>query len=550
MEKRTKGSCSPNHLYLLAKTHKVVILDAPVGAGKSLIATAVSWMLNRMSKRGYILASDITLQNQYEEDFKRFGFSWGSVKGLDNYTCTDNDEKISLGTCHERNKKPQKMYCYDDCPYYSARNKAVETPTSLLNYAYWLIHMNYVNRGDHIIFPPRDFLICDEGHKLMDIVQGHYTPRFDKNTDKKLKYLKTFFENHNIKRLGTDYRVIMDKIDQLWDTENHQKIHEYLCTIEFHLERYLGAIKELKKAVEREYKNEKPPKEWKKALYYSDWVKDLHCKVEDFNDIIKETHVGNIVKNPKDRDELIFNCLEEKYMMASFFHSHYDFSIIMSATFSDPSEYIKSIAVGKAKYVKLDNQFDFQDSPIFYYNKRKMSMAHIDNNLPWLYEKIDQILDENKDHNGIIHTASYNLTDKIKLNLKPENQKRLLFYNGTDEKRNVLDILKVDKSRVLIGPSLLEGIDLKNEWSRFQIFAKVPYMSLGDKFVKAKMNINPGWYRWKAIIAILQGVGRSVRNEKDWARTYILDGSLSDLIHQNRRAFPPDFMQRIQVLQD
>ena len=61
------------------------------------------------------------------------------------------------------------------------------------------------------------------------------------------------------------------------------------------------------------------------------------------------------------------------------------------------------------------------------------------------------------------------------------------------------------------------------------------------------MNIKPDWYQWKTCVNILQGIGRSVRNEKDWAITYILDGSLSDLIHRNRKAFNNDFMSRIIV---
>ena len=51
-------------------------------------------------------------------------------------------------------------------------------------------------------------------------------------------------------------------------------------------------------------------------------------------------------------------------------------------------------------------------------------------------------------------------------------------------------------------------------------------------------------------MSILQGTGRSVRNEKDWAITYILDGSLGDLIHNNRKAFPIEFMKRLQVINE
>jgi Rad3-related DNA helicase len=114
----------------------------------------------------------------------------------------------------------------------------------------------------------------------------------------------------------------------------------------------------------------------------------------------------------------------------------------------------------------------------------------------------------------------------------------------------VLEMLKTDHSKILMGPSLLEGIDLKDEWSRLQIFAKVPYLSLADKFVKTKLEINPDWYQWSAIKNILQGTGRSIRNEDDWAITYILDGSMADLIHRKRSAFPIEFMKRIVVMPD
>jgi Rad3-related DNA helicase len=110
-------------------------------------------------------------------------------------------------------------------------------------------------------------------------------------------------------------------------------------------------------------------------------------------------------------------------------------------------------------------------------------------------------------------------------------------------------MLKVNKNKVLMGPSLLEGLDLKDDWSRFAIFAKVPYLSLSDRFVATKLKINPEWYRWKAIVNILQGTGRSVRSEEDWAVTYILDAALADLIHNNRKAFPPEFMKRIVVVE-
>jgi Rad3-related DNA helicase len=234
--------------------------------------------------------------------------------------------------------------------------------------------------------------------------------------------------------------------------------------------------------------------------------------------------------------------------MHKYFHKHTGFAILMSATFSDPSAYLRGISLNSAKYIKLESLFDFERSPIYFYNSHRMSYNHIDRNLPWLIDRINEIIKNHKGESGLIHSASYKLSMDIFGGLTEENRKRVFIYNGTEEKRNFLEELKKNNDKILLGPSLLEGLDMKDDFGRFQIFAKVPYLSLGDRFVKTKMNINPEWYRWKAIVNILQGTGRIVRNEKDWGVTYILDGSLGDLIHNNRKAFPSEFIKRIRVI--
>jgi len=532
---------------------KTVVLDAPVGSGKSIIGIAVSFILNEKGKEGYILASDIALQEQYEKDFRNFRIRWGSVKGIDNYMCVDNMEKNSLGTCRIRNKAPKGMHCYSQCPYFSARDHASESKTSLLNYAYWLIMQNYTNQHmdeEYQLFPPRDFTICDEGHKILDIVQNHYSPRFDSKTLDKLEKLTEFFGVYKVHDHAKDFQSLKVLFRSLFDFENQDELFKILRRVEVYLENYKPSIDLLKDKVKKEYPKDDPPKEWREALRISDWLKDFHCKIEDYVYIIDKTSTRNIVKNPQGEDELIFNCLEENYMMSKYFHQWTGFTLLMSATFADPKDYLKSIALNNASYIKMDSNFDFSKSPIYFYNKRRMSYNQIDANLPWMFDTINEILDKHPNENGIIHSASYHLTMKIHNGLSHKNKMRVLVYEGTEEKRKVLEMLKRDHSKVLMGPSLLEGLDLKDEWSRLQIFAKVPYLSLGDRFVATKLKINPDWYRWKAIVNVLQGTGRSVRSEDDWAATYILDAALADLIHKNRRAFPPEFMQRIQIMPD
>lgn len=531
-----------------AKEKNVVILDAPVGSGKSIIAMAVSWLLNQDNKKGYILASDIALQEQYEKDFSSFNLKWGSVKGLANYTCIDNMEKHSMGTCRIRGINPRKMSCYAECDYYNARDDASKSPTSLMNYAYWMVMQNYVNPFAQVpLFPPRDFTICDEGHKIVDIIQSQYSPKITPKTIGMIEKLTDFFDLHHVDDHHQSLIRIKSAIEKLENEENQDKLLDLLAVIAEGLRHYLPSITIFKKKIKEDYPNHPPPKEWRSIIRNADWLTDLYTKVADFVRIIRKTSTRNLVKNPQMKGEIVFNCLEESYMMHSYFHKWTGFTVIMSATFSDPKEYLKQIAIGNAKYIKLESSFQFEKSPIYYYNQRRMSYKHIDTNLPWLNDTIGNIIDEHKGKNGIIHTASYNLTMKIYENLSPEHRKRVLIYEGTEQKRMVLEQLKLYKDKILMGPSLLEGLDLKHDWSRFQIFAKVPYLSLADKFVKAKLDMNPGWYRWKAILNILQGIGRSIRSEDDWAITYILDASLSDLIRQHPKAFPSEFMKRIRV---
>ena len=79
------------------------------------------------------------------------------------------------------------------------------------------------------------------------------------------------------------------------------------------------------------------------------------------------------------------------------------------------------------------------------------------------------------------------------------------------------------------------GLDLKDEQSRFQILVKVPYPSLGDRWIKKKQTLDNGkWYRWQSVLKIVQAYGRSVRSKDDHAVTYLLDSTFDNFIGTNK----------------
>ena len=78
----------------------------------------------------------------------------------------------------------------------------------------------------------------------------------------------------------------------------------------------------------------------------------------------------------------------------------------------------------------------------------------------------------------------------------------------------------------------MNGIDLKDDLSRFQIIIKVPFPNLQSSKVKRRLETKPEWYNWKTLIEMMQSYGRSVRNEDDWAETYVLDSCFDQVIQK------------------
>jgi Rad3-related DNA helicase len=534
------------------------LLDAPTGSGKSIIAMTVAGFLTEFKMKGYILASDLMLQTQYEKDLKWYNLQWGSIKGVDNYTCTVNSDKFSMGECRLKNtsyEEAESLPCFNDCGYLYSRKAAIKAPVSILNYSYWLIQRNYVEgkmqeNGRGVPFPRRDFTLCDEAHKVSEIVQNHFSPRIDDKSFDKLDKLRSILIKNNIAHVRHAPAKIRSTINSLKRETDPDKIYFHLKEFELILLDFVKCGLKLKEYTASKYpKNVVVPKEWRFYLGLSDWAKDCHCKFEDYNHIISQVGLDMMIKNDQG-EQVMFNCLDESYMMDRHFHSQAGFKLLMTATMGDPAAFLQNIGAKNARYFKMDTHFDFEKSPIYFYPKRRMSMSQKEKNMPWLQNKINEILIDHPEETGIIHSGSYENSMKIYEALSEANRKRVVVYQGSQEKEVALQRFLTEKNLVLMGPSILEGLDLSSDKSRFQVFVKVPFPSLGDKFVSAKMGYQPDWYDWKTVISVLQGVGRSVRSKEDWAVTYFLDGCLVDLLKRRRSSFPSDFQRRIKVIQE
>ena len=76
------------------------------------------------------------------------------------------------------------------------------------------------------------------------------------------------------------------------------------------------------------------------------------------------------------------------------------------------------------------------------------------------------------------------------------------------------------------------------------------HLSLGDKVVARRLQLDEEWYINSAVLQILQGVGRSVRSETDVAATFCLDNNINFLLSRYKHLFTKDFLNTIVSVSD
>ncbi len=131
------------------------------------------------------------------------------------------------------------------------------------------------------------------------------------------------------------------------------------------------------------------------------------------------------------------------------------------------------------------------------------------------------------------------------------NNSRLISTKDNREER--LDEFKNSpEPKVLVSPSMNEGVDLPGDLCRFQIIYKLPYISL-DERVRLRTYAyedHDKWYLYKMLTKLIQTYGRGIRFEEDYCKTYILDNRVLDIIDKDLEGdniIPKYFIENMEI---
>ena len=511
--------------WAIGEGYKYIILEAGTGIGKSAIATTLA----NMYEDSYILTMTKQLQEQYLDDF---GDMLVEIKGRGNYKCNYK------GNCDFCIKAEYNLRKCSDCEYNQAFKKAVEAKNVITNYDY-LYYAGVANP----LLDSRELLILDEAHNL----------------ERKMLMLSSSELNREyiLTKFGID---IFEPL--MYGTKS---INELKRNPDYWIELCDDLIKECKKRIKKiegdadksvqvtldEF--ESNPSKYSNFDYIE--KQNLEQDMKSFASISLGLSYKELIIDLPDKKSILNNAMDisaefKPYSVLDDTQNLLKLGnvcIFLTGTLGSKDKFCEwnNINPDETYYIYEKSPFDVAKRPIYVDFVGRMSGFR--RGIPkWknkrAINKIKEILDMHKNEKGVIHTSSNEQAFWIIDQLREYN---LMFVGGEDRNRTLKEFAESKENIILIGASIKDGVDFKGDLCRFQIVFKVPYPQLNEQ-VKYRRDLDPKWFYYQTVMALMQAYGRGIRDSDDYCVMYIIDSSFKQLFDYNRGFFNEYFAEAIQ----
>jgi len=510
-----------------AQGHKYVICSAPTGSGKSFLSKTMGNIASGCTEdfKQYIMSYEafkqdhvgnyvneidclkeppfgafaLTITKSLQDQYQKLFDDSSLLKGKSNYQCqVDVNVDVENGPCLITPKMKEECWSKNKCPYYNARNIALTDNFAVLNYKMFLSLPGHVKR--------KNFIVCDEASELEDELIKHFSVFIDPDKLKlngvKVPYLYSTEPESVLKWHNQVMVAVSEQIEALTDRFNSKKV-----SLNINEKIKLNYLKSLHRTL---------------ILIDETWNKcEYICQRENKTVRLTPYKVDTLSK-------YIFDYAENV--------------LLMSATIIDHKNFAKSLGIKEYKYVEVDSTFDAKKAPIYFSRLNKLNQSNTERLLPTLASQIQSICETHKNDKGLIHTHSLQITLGLQKLLKGN---RFLYRTGDVKNELILDNhFKSKDATVIVSPSMTFGVDLRDDYARFQIIVKAAYLPLGDVRIKRLAKEDQTWYTNKMLSNLVQACGRGIRSKDDYCITYILDANIWDEVVDNKSKLPKYFLER------
>ena len=215
----------------------------------------------------------------------------------------------------------------------------------------------------------------------------------------------------------------------------------------------------------------------------------------------------------------------------------------MSGTVCGPSYHLERLGLNQNDSIILESEpiIPVQNRSISCVPVCSLSSNKICDNTKLVARYIDDIIKTNdiiaNNERVFIYTPSFELANTL-MTLSKYKSYIEVPPNAKTGVKILEKSLRANKPKIIITPSIIEGIDLKDDLCRYQIIPKIPFLYLGDELVKIKQDLDKDYYGRTTLCKLVQVTGRSIRGKNDYAKTYILDSRFKWFFMNNKQFAP------------
>lgn len=501
---------------------KIVVLEAPVGSGKSAIAMTLALQaVGQAPIKGsaHVITPRKSLQDQYFEDFSE---EVVLMKGRNSYPCIYDQtprQYLHILKAVAQGKSPSPAsysdscasspclnsstvykYCTQDkdCPYTLAMETAQSSPIVVHNIHSFIYQTKFSEKFDE-----RDLLVVDEAHEIENTVREFLTVKLTVDLP-----------------IGFDQEPPQENTATAWQ---NFLLQEPLLPVETERER---RAKELSEAYVT-----------KRDEYFSRVTSIVANGLFEKNFSVEKA--TRPLVNGKTALDLQFVPHSLGQAPRNLLFNYGKRVLLMSGTIYNKDQYCATLGLSQDEvhFMRVGSSFPAENRPIIIKPKYLVNTSHArwHENLPQIAENIRSILEVFHDVKGLIHAPSYAAGQQL---LNEIADPRIWTHKPENFLTELEKFFESKGNGVFLSPVCQQGVDFKEDRARFQIIVRVPYPSINSDFVSHKVEKDFAWYNYQALVTFGQQLGRVNRSEKDFGVTFLLDDRFARFISRNNSYLP------------
>lgn len=501
-----------------AAGNSVVLVRAPTGSGKSLLARAIaggartatdakpSDAINSYYTTPQVSQLDDVAADPLLDDLN-------IIRGKSNYTCILNGETetpVDRAPCAR--EKGYDCSVRHRCPYFSDRAIASNRRIAAMTLAY------FMQTAGSDVFRRRDVVVIDEAHGLPEWAEMYATVNLQSNTI-------PIWDDITVPDLTAE----SDPLDR---------------TIRF-AETVIEACKRATDSLIN--RDELTPTEAAHRDRLQEIRSELQWFISDARDPQSPT-TWVIDQDDTNNDVAIKPLDPARYLSHTVWNRGNKFALL-SATILNKNAFCRGVGLDPAEValVDVDHTFPVANRPLYDVTCGKMTYNERDETLPAVTRMLIRLMAAHPDEKGLIHCHSYAIQSSLRRRLAELGvESRIQTHDTTDRDESLQAWLSTDSPDIFLSVTMEEALDLQGDLCRWQVICKAPYLNTTDSRVSRRLSDGKwSWYRRVALQTVIQACGRIVRSPDDYGSTYLADSSLLTLFNNARNEMPAWFREQV-----